>query len=211
MEFRHISGQEYEAVLVRSPTRQAHQCPFVLFPNLQEYHTKDLMIPHLTKPNLWRPSARLDDGIVFLTGEKTNPISMEQYIVSANPDVTGCIVIGAQHFQAALLVELGEKTLNVNDRAAMIDQLWPSIEQANAAAPAHARISKSHILFVSSKKPLCRASKGTVQRAQTVGLYAREIEDLYNDAERLADLNTTQSQLPCPGGVRRCYQSCCVH
>ncbi|KAJ5890042.1 acetyl-CoA synthetase-like protein [Penicillium tannophilum] len=71
---------------------------------------------------------------------------------------------------AALLVELGEKTLNVNDRAAMIDQPWPSIEQANAAAPAHARISKSHILFASSKKPSCRASKGTVQRAQTGGL-----------------------------------------
>lgn len=31
MEFRHISGGEYEAVMVRSPTREAYQCSFVLF------------------------------------------------------------------------------------------------------------------------------------------------------------------------------------
>ena len=196
VEFRHVSGNEYEAVIVRSAAREINQCPFVLFPEMQEYHTKDLMIPHPAKANLWRPSARVDDVIVFLNGEKTNPCSMEQLIVSSNADVTGCIVIGAQRFQASLLVEVAEKALSTSERAQLIEQLWPSIEEANTAAPAHAQITKSHIMFASQEKPLPRTAKGTVARPQTLVLYAKEIEDLYNDAEKLGEIDEAQSELP---------------
>ncbi|KAJ5100641.1 acetyl-CoA synthetase-like protein [Penicillium angulare] len=199
VEMQHVSGDEYEAVMVRTPSRVSHQCPFVLFPDLQEYHTNDLMIRHPTKPDLWRPSARLDDVIVFLNGEKTNPVSMEHHIVSVNPGVTGCLVVGAQRFQAALVVEIGGKPLSVNDRAAMIDQLWPSIEEANSVCPAHARIVKSHILFTSPEKPMPRSGKGTVQRAMTLKIYEQEIENLYQDADKLSEIDA--SQLPGPGGV----------
>ncbi|KAJ5263339.1 NRPS-like enzyme [Penicillium angulare] len=199
IEMQHVSGDEYEAVMVRGPSSEAHQCPFVLFPDLQEYHTKDLMIRHPTKPDLWRPCARLDDVIVFLNGEKTNPVSMEHHIVAVNPGVTGCLVVGAQRFQAALIVEIGGESLSVNDRAAMIDWLWPSIEEANSVCPAHARIVKSHILFSSPEKPMPRSGKGTVQRAMTLKLYKQEIENLYQDADKLSEFDATQ--LPGPGGV----------
>ncbi|KAJ5109091.1 NRPS-like enzyme [Penicillium angulare] len=204
VEFRHISGDEYELVMVRTPEREVNQCPFVLFPDQQEYSTNDLLVRHPdpSKPNLWRPSARRDDIIVFLNGEKTNPVSMEQAIVSSNSEVTGCIAVGAQRLQAALLVEIdnGEKALDVNERAAMIEKLWPSIEQANVTAPAHARIAKSHILFTSGN-PLPRESKGTVQRAQALRTYKQEIDDLYIDAEKLAHIDISAANIPAPGGV----------
>ncbi|KAJ6103833.1 NRPS-like enzyme [Penicillium sp. IBT 16267x] len=194
MEFRHVSGEEYEAVLVRSPDREAHQFPFSIqaFAGQQEYHTNDLMVRHPTKAGLWRPSARVDDVIVFLNGEKTNPVSMEQHIVACNSEVTGCLVAGAQRFQAALIIERGGKLTESRD--AIIEELWPSIEQANSSAPAHARIAKSHILFTSPQKPMLRAGKGTVQRAGTLALYAQELEDLYASVD-------TVSQLVGPGGV----------
>lgn len=44
---------------------------------LEEYRTKDLFELHPQIPNLWRWCARSDEIIVFLNGEKTNPISME--------------------------------------------------------------------------------------------------------------------------------------
>ncbi|RAL16033.1 acetyl-CoA synthetase-like protein [Aspergillus homomorphus CBS 101889] len=195
MEFRHVSGSEYEAVVVRTPAREGHQFPFHIFPDRQEYHTNDLMIPHPTKPGLWRPSARLDDVIVFLNGEKTNPVSMEQYIVSSNPGVvTGALVAGTQRFQASLLVELGgvDKALSTSERAAWIEKIWPSIQQANTECPAHARITKSQILFTTPDKPMLRAGKGTVQRAGTLALYAAELDALYNDAERFTQLDGGQ-------------------
>ncbi|KAJ6018232.1 acetyl-CoA synthetase-like protein [Penicillium sp. IBT 35674x] len=197
VEHHHVSGGEYEAVLVRSPEREGHQFPFSIFTDRQEYRTNDLMIPHPTKAGLWRPSSRLDDIIVFLNGEKTNPVSMEQHIVATNPEVTGCLVVGAQRFQAALLVELDRKPLG-GDYAA-IEKLWPSIEEANIQAPAHARIAKSHILFTSPEKPMLRAAKGTIQRSSTLEFYAREIEKVYTDADEFFRLDARD--LPGPGGV----------
>ncbi|RAH43173.1 acetyl-CoA synthetase-like protein [Aspergillus brunneoviolaceus CBS 621.78] len=203
VQMRHFSGEEHELVMVRTPEYERHQFPFSIFPDRQEYHTSDLFIrhPHPAKADLWRTTSRLDDVIVFLNGEKTNPISMEQHIVAANREVTGCLVAGAQRFQAALIVELGkaEAAPSASERAAMIEKLWPSIQEANSACPAHARITKSHILFTTPKKPMLRAGKGTVQRAGTLMLYASELETLYADAEKLAQ--ATGGMLAGPGSV----------
>ncbi|GLA30077.1 putative NRPS-like protein biosynthetic cluster [Aspergillus niger] len=203
MEFRHVSGDEYEAVLVRTPEREGHQFPFSIFPDRQEYHTNDLMVRHPdpAKSNLWRPSARLDDVIVFLNGEKTNPVSMEGHMVASNPEVTGALVAGAQRFQAALIVELDRSVtaLSASDRAAVIEKLWPSIQQANEKCPAHARIAKSHILLTTPEKPMLRAGKGTVQRAGTLAMYASELDALYADAEKLAQQDG--GEIPGPGAV----------
>lgn len=194
IQMQHVAGEEHEVVIVRSESRQSHQFPFAIFPELNEYHTKDLMIRHPTKPDLWRPCARLDDIIVFLNGEKTNPVSMEHHIVSVNPGVTGCLVVGAQRLQAALVIELANGS--ADELSSMIDQLWPSIEEANSVCPAHARIIKSHILFTTPEKPMLRSGKGTVQRALTVKLYEQEIENLYRDADKID--SSDQSQAPAP-------------
>ncbi|PLB43654.1 NRPS-like enzyme [Aspergillus steynii IBT 23096] len=200
-EFRHVTGDEYELVFVRSPEREPHQMMFTLFPELQEYHTRDLFIRHPdeSKADLWRYSARADDVVVFLNGEKTNPVSMEQHITASNSEVTGVLVAGAQRFQASLMIEFGGKDLNPSERAAAIEKLWPSIEEANAVCPAHARVAKTHILFTTSEKPMLRAGKGTIQRAGTLDLYAQELESLYADADRLA--SHTDGELAGPGRV----------
>ncbi|KAH8426117.1 uncharacterized protein LDX57_003859 [Aspergillus melleus] len=186
-EFRHVTGDEYELVFVRSPEREPHLMMFAVFPELQEYHTRDLFIRHPdeNKADLWRYSARADDVVVFLNGEKTNPISMEQHITASNSEVTAVLVAGAQRFQASLIIELGGKDLTPSERAAFIEKIWPSIEEANEVCPAHARIAKTHILFATSEKPMLRAGKGTIQRAGTLELYAQELESLYADADRL--------------------------
>lgn len=37
------------------------------------YATSDLLLPHPTKPGLWKIYGRKDDQIMLSTGEKTNP------------------------------------------------------------------------------------------------------------------------------------------
>ncbi|KAJ5591981.1 uncharacterized protein N7459_002350 [Penicillium hispanicum] len=187
-ELRPVTDDEYELVHVRSPERETHQFPFAVFPDLQEYPTRDLFTRHPdpSKPDLWRWSARADDVIVFLNGEKTNPVSMEQHIYASTPDITGVLVAGAQRFQASLLVEWGNTALSSSERAAAIETIWPSIEEANQVCPAHARIARTHILFITPDKPMLRAGKGTISRAATIASYTPEIEALYADAERLA-------------------------
>ncbi|KAI2996525.1 hypothetical protein CBS147346_9312 [Aspergillus niger] len=187
-ELRHVADQYYELVIVRSPKSEKHQLSFTVFPDQQEYHTKDLFVRHPdpSKPDLWRWAARADDVIVFLNGEKTNPVSMEQHIAASNPEVTAVLVAGARRFQASLLVEIGGKDLTAHERAAMIEKIWPSVEEANAVCPAHARVAKTHILFTKPDKPMLRAGKGTIQRAASLELYTSELDALYADADKLS-------------------------
>ncbi|MCJ1356776.1 MAG: hypothetical protein MMC33_006772 [Icmadophila ericetorum] len=172
-QFRHVTGNEYELYVVSDSKLIETQPTFTIFPHLKEYGSWDLFVPHPSKPDLWAWHARADDIIVFLNGEKHNPISMEQYIVSRNPEISACLVVGAQRFQAALLIELA------TDK--------DDLSKANRNAPTHAWIYKTHILFTHPRKLMLRAGKGTVQRAGTLNLYAKEIDALYETANLISD------------------------
>lgn len=152
---------------------------------LSEYRTKDLFQPHPSVPNAWCWRARADDIIVFLNGEKTNPVSMEHHVVSQNPGVvSAALVVGAQRFQAALLIEptvAGNEPLDTTQQAELIERIWPSIQEANKEAPAHARVEKALILILPG--PLLRAGKGTIQRAASIAQYRSNIEALYTNAD----------------------------
>ncbi|KXX74575.1 Linear gramicidin synthase subunit D [Madurella mycetomatis] len=151
----------------------------------QEYRTRDLFEPHPTVPDAWCWRARADDVIVFLNGEKTNPVSMEQYIVAHAPELSGALVLGAQRFQAALLIEPAgiDHPLTTAEQAVLIERVWPVVEEANHAAPAHARVEKSLILVATPDRPLVRTPKGTIQRATSVAQYSADIDRLYADAD----------------------------
>ena len=150
-----------------------------------EYRTKDLFQPHPSVPDAWCWRARSDDIIVFLNGEKKNPVSIEHYIVAQNPDVvSGALVIGTQRFQAALLIEptaVEDEPLSTIQQAELIERIWPSIQEANKEAPAHARIEKALVLILPG--PLLRAGKGTIQRAASIAQYRREIDALYANSD----------------------------
>ncbi|KAL1871078.1 putative NRPS-like protein biosynthetic cluster [Diaporthe australafricana] len=194
--FDRVADDTYELVMRRGGDDQEPPLPQVCFTvrgqqALREYRTKDLFQPHPTVPDAWCWRARADDIIVFLNGEKTNPISMEQHVVAHNPELGGALVVGAQRFQAALLIEpsvTGEAggsspSTTTAEQTALIERVWPSIQEANAAAPAHARVEKALILVTAPDRPLIRAAKGTIQRAASVGQYTAEIEALYANAD----------------------------
>ena len=193
IEFRHVAEDMHELYVVLDKAREATQPTFTLFPDLHEYGSRDLFVRHPSKhkSHLWSWRARADDIIVFLNGEKTNPISMEQYIVTNSRDVNAALVVGAQRFQAALLIEpaKSDQKLPSAERAKLLEQIWPTIEKANRDAPSHARIIKSHVIFTRPEKPMLRTGKGTIQRRGTLKLYDNEIESLYVDAEKISGLS----------------------
>ena len=190
IEFRKSADVTYELYVIRDYEKKDQQPTFTIFPDAQEYASRDLFARHQSenKSDLWSWRARADDIVVFLNGEKTTPISMEQHIISQNPEIAATLVIGAQRFQAALLIEPAkiEKELSPAERAAFIEQIWPTIEDANKAAPTHARIANSHVLLTRPQTPMLRAGKGTVQRSGTLRLYTDDIESLYADADTMS-------------------------
>jgi thioester reductase-like protein len=178
-EMRHHFDDLHELVIVRNAETETFQPVFAHFPETTEYETRDLFKPHPSKPGLWSYQSRIDDVIVFLNGEKTNPVTFEEEVIS-HPEVRAALVIGAQRLEAALLVELAaDALLSEEEKAGVVKRIWPFVEKANETAPAHARISKEKILLVDPTLPMLRAGKGTVQRNATLDLYAGEIERLY--------------------------------
>lgn len=78
--------------------------------------------------------------------------------------------------------------------ADFIEKLWSTVQEANHQSPAHARISKSHTLFMSPEKPSSRARKGTVQPKFILVSYSKELDRgdaLYADADSMSDLEVT--------------------
>ncbi|KAI8961540.1 acetyl-CoA synthetase-like protein [Daldinia sp. FL1419] len=173
----------FELVLEKSESTQLYQPVFDRFPDLEKFHTGDLFKRHPTRSDMWAHASRADDIIVFLNGEKTNPISFENHL-SKHLDIEGAVVFGNQRFEAGVLIELKDKSaLSHQDTKDWIKRLWPTIEQANQEAPTHARIASSHVLFSKPEKPFLRTPKGTVMKKVTLDLYTEEINNLYEAVE----------------------------
>ena len=187
-EFQYLTEDLFELVVKHNGENLPTQPTFSQLPELyklHEYRTRDLFSPHPRLGDLWQWRARADDIIVFLNGEKTNPISMEQSIAAKNQQVAAALVIGAQRFQAALLIEPKdkEKIWAPEERAKFIEIIWPSVQEANKLSPAHAQVEKAMILLTDPAEPMIRSGKGTIQRAATVALYSKRLDRLYADLD----------------------------
>lgn len=181
-EFRQVSDGLYELFIVRDRELGVYQGVFGTFPELDEYSMKDLYSKHPTKPDMWLYKGRSDDIIVFSSGEKLNPVDIEDTILG-HPDVDGAVVAGQGYAQSSLLIEPKRTDSDGENTASLLEEIWPTIEVANNASPSHGRIHRDMIIFTSPGKPMLRAGKGTVQRKPTIDLYTDEIKTLYTKSE----------------------------
>jgi nucleoside-diphosphate-sugar epimerase/aryl carrier-like protein len=207
--FDDVADGMYELVVRRDQAFAGTQLPFSIrgLDQLEkEYRTRDLFEPHPTVPDAWCWRARADDVIVFLNGEKTNPVSVEHYIVAHAPELSGALALGAQKLQAALLIEPARvhHPLATAEPAAPIECIWPVVQEANRIAPAHARVEKSLVLVTTPDPPPRSHSQGTIQRATSIAQYFAEVYRLYADSDIVLDDDTAASGLwfnPADGGA----------
>lgn len=74
LEFRPSVDALFEAFIVKNLDYEDQQPVFKVFPQLDEYPTKDLFYPHPSKPDFWAYHGRADDIIVFETTFLCQPI-----------------------------------------------------------------------------------------------------------------------------------------
>ncbi len=184
--FEQVTEDTYELVMRRNDALPQPCFSVSGHETLKEYRTKDLFTRHPNVEDAWCWRARADDIIVFLNGEKTNPISMEQHIMAKNPELGGALVAGAQRFQTSLIIDpihVSTTPLSTSQQAALIEKVWPSVQEANSIAPAHARVEKGLILITAPDRAFIRAGKGTIQRAASLAQYTTELDTLYTTIE----------------------------
>ena len=183
---------KYEAVIVRNPqpvqpqlqVEAGIQAVFTVYPHLAEYHTGDLFSPHLSRPGLWKYRGRADDCFVLVTGSNINPLTMENRIL-VHPDVRAVLMLGQRRPRPGLLIELaggseiGGDDDSEKEKAAVLERLWPAIQDANGNYYEQARVGRDRVLFTTKDRPMKRTPKGTVQRRATLEMYRKEIEEMY--------------------------------
>ncbi|KAK1984707.1 male sterility protein [Colletotrichum cereale] len=145
------------------------------------YRTKDLFEPHPAIPGAWKYIARLDDTIALVNGEKFNPVHMEGTIRSSR-NVTECVVFGVgRPSLGALVVPAASLAGKTDDE--VLDAVWPVVESAGRSVEAYARISKNMIKLLPHDCAYPRTDKGSVIRQAFYKTYARDIDEVYDNAD----------------------------
>ncbi|KAJ5688964.1 acetyl-CoA synthetase-like protein [Penicillium macrosclerotiorum] len=181
IEWRPFGEDTYEQVFIRQKKHPGLQGCFYVFPELDEYSTSDLYRPHPTLPNHWTYVGRADDIIVFSTGEKLNPTTIEGAVIG-HPGVLGAQVVGSGQFHAALLIEPAHYPVNEGEKQRFLDDVWPVIEKINEETVAHGRILRDYVFLSDPARPFPRAGKGTIQRAMAVKLYADDVRRIFESS-----------------------------
>ncbi|KAL2800923.1 hypothetical protein BJX66DRAFT_348802 [Aspergillus keveii] len=178
----------YELVLRRDNDLPQKQAVFQNFPHLDEWRTKDIFRRHPSIPYYYKYQSRIDDVIVFSTGEKMNPISVEAGL-NALPEVHASLVAGHKRPYPVLLVELAPSATAEE----MLPTIYAALEELNKLSMKYAQIHRTDILVAAPEKPFVRTPKGTINRSQTGKLYEAEIEALYNTSTEVPA--TLQAQI----------------
>lgn len=122
---------------------------------------------------------------------------MDQHVVPSNPELSGALAVGLGNSQAALIIEPAVATGGAGggggppttaEQAALIERVWPSVQEAYnsadaAAAPGHALVDKALVLVTTPDRPLIRNSGGAVQPAPSAVQYSADLEALRARAE----------------------------
>ncbi|KAI1119334.1 hypothetical protein F5Y14DRAFT_457645 [Nemania sp. NC0429] len=170
----------FEMVLYQDPKFAPHRSLWHNFPGIREWRTNDLFMPHPTKAGLWRFHGRLDELVILSSSHKIRPLEMET-IIQGNSLLSGALIAGQGKPEPILIIEpRWDLHPSHSDRETFINNVWPTIVEANKIAPSYAKINRSRILLSDPEKPFLRAPKGTVVRKLTVNAYADAIERAFN-------------------------------
>ncbi|SJK99598.1 related to LYS2  len=160
------------------------------------YATKDLFLRHPERKDLYKYIGRLDDTLVHILGEKTNPVPMELCIRGNSPYVAEAIVFGAGKPQTGCLIlpsDLAhEEGLSRED---LMSQVWPVIEQANAEAPTHSRLLPEMVEFLPYGTHIPVATKMSILRPACYTKFKDLIESIYARFDQ-TDVEVEKKTLP---------------
>ena len=177
IEFRFIGDDNYEAVVIRNSNVDEIQPVFKLFPELQEWSTKDFFKKNANKEGFWTYRGRVDNIIILSNGGTINPSGYEEKITNI-PSVKRALMCANGKPHPALLIELAENSSSDNPK--VLEYLWRAVDECNHIFPPQATVEKSRIIFTSPERPLPISAKGSIQRASALKLYQDDLDRLYS-------------------------------
>ncbi|KAF8441638.1 L-aminoadipate-semialdehyde dehydrogenase [Boletus edulis BED1] len=145
------------------------------------YATKDLFIKHPTIPDAYKYIGRVDDTLIMVNGEKTNPVPIELTLRSS-PHIVDAIVFGARRTQIGALILPSEAAQHFSQDE-FIRSITSTVALANAEAPSHSQLFTEALVFLPYGTQIPRADKGSILRPKVYREFEKEIERVYKRLE----------------------------
>lgn len=141
------------------------------------YATSDIFLPHPSREGAYKFVGRLDDTLVMVSGEKTNPVPIELTLKGESPYIAEAIIFGSgrSHIGALILpTDLGSE---LSERE-MWEKIKPVIEKANGEAPSHSQLMPEMLIFLPPGTTIPRADKASIIRPKCYKLFEGVIEEV---------------------------------
>jgi thioester reductase-like protein len=126
-------------------------------------------------------------------------VTIEAAVVG-HPAIRGALVVGQQRLQPALILEPHERPNDEAAAEALIESVWPIVEEVNKKTVAHGRILRDMVVLADPAVPFSLSGKGSLQRMATVRMYKGFVDGLYaqqDEGINMGDavyLNTTSPE-----------------
>ncbi|KAG2059105.1 L-aminoadipate-semialdehyde dehydrogenase [Suillus hirtellus] len=176
LRFEPLGGDTYELLVLDG-------WPHKVMSNRPDgsYATKDLFIKHPTIPDAYKFMGRIDDTLVMVNGEKTNPVPMELTLRSS-PYIADAIIFGAGRIQIGALILPTEiaKDCSASELAKLVA---PIVALANAEAPSHSQLASEALVFLPHGTVIPRADKGSIIRPRVYKEFEGIINEVYKRLE----------------------------
>ncbi|KAG2036041.1 L-aminoadipate-semialdehyde dehydrogenase [Suillus americanus] len=148
------------------------------------YATKDLFIKHPTIPDTYKFIGRIDDTLVMVNGEKTNPVPMELTLRSS-PYIADAVIFGAGRIQIGALI-LPTEIVKHCSASELVKLVAPIVALTNAEAPSHSQLASEALEFLPYGTVIPRADKGSILRPRVY----REFEGIINEVYKRLEGDT---------------------
>ncbi|CAF2957194.1 unnamed protein product [Rotaria sp. Silwood2] len=143
------------------------------------YTTGDIFLEDPPNSGQYVIVGRQDDTLVHITGEKTNPLPMEN-IIRQSPLIKQVAIIGHNQFCTAALIQLNVEEASNYDFDEIKEKIWDIIEQANKDAPSHSRLVRQLVKILPMNKTLPVTHKGNLIRQRVNQEYSILISTIYD-------------------------------
>ncbi|EJU02829.1 L-aminoadipate-semialdehyde dehydrogenase [Dacryopinax primogenitus] len=158
------------------------------------YSTKDLFRKHPTIPYAFKFVGRLDDTLVMVNGEKTNPAPIELTLRQSR-NVSEAVVFGAGREQIGAIIILAEHISALAARAELYELVSPAVKLANSKAPSHSQLAPEALIYLPYETTLPKADKGSFLRPKVYAQFRHIIDQVYRELEGDEDKGVARQKL----------------
>ncbi|EIW83278.1 L-aminoadipate-semialdehyde dehydrogenase [Coniophora puteana RWD-64-598 SS2] len=149
------------------------------------YASRDLFIKHPTIPDAYKFIGRIDDTLVMVNGEKTNPVPMELTLRSS-PYIAEAIIFGSGRTQTGALLVPTEAGASLSPTE-YLEAITPILARVNAEAPSHSQLAAEALVVLPFGTAIPKADKGSILRPKVYLEFANVIEETYARLEGESD------------------------